>query len=77
MHIEVEFALEVVGSELAEAVLLSDGADIRLLAAIGLLSFIPGNDGREANLPHPREEGQRCEDQGRDEPLVFVQHSED
>ena len=36
------------------------------------MCFIPCNNGREANLPHPSEEGEGCEDERCDEEFVTV-----
>lgn len=38
-----------------------------------ILSLIPSNDRRQADLPHAREERQRSKDQRRDQKLVLVQ----
>ena len=35
--------------------------------------LVPGDDGREADLPHAREECEGCEDEGRDEEFVGVE----
>jgi hypothetical protein len=38
-----------------------------------ILSLVPSNDRRQANLPHACEESQRSEDQRRDQELILVQ----
>lgn len=53
MHIEIELALEVVGAEFSEAVdLLAYGHQVH--AQWNVLSFVPGHDWRQSDLPEPR-----------------------
>ena len=37
------------------------------------LSLVPGDDIGYSNLVHAREEGERCEDEGRDDELILVE----
>lgn len=71
MDIEVEFALEVVGTELSETeVLLAIGRAMRGRGCV--LGFIPSDDWREANLPHACKESESCEEQRGPYELIVV-----
>jgi len=48
-----------------------------VLDSVYLLGFIPGDDWREANLVHAREEGEEGENQRGPNELVFVEEGDD
>lgn len=73
MDIEVEFALEVVRTKLSKT---KDRLDAYLACdemGVCLLSFVPGDYGRKADLVHAREEGEECENERRYEEFPLVE----
>jgi hypothetical protein len=46
-------------------------------AELAEVGFVPGDNWGEPDLPHAREEGERSEDEGRDEEFVVVERLEE
>lgn len=77
MDIEVEFALEVVGSEFPETAPVSERRWYRCWCLQCILCFVPGDDGRQPYLPHTGEEGECGEYQRSPDELVIVEEGDD
>lgn len=71
MHVKVELPFQVVGAEFPKTTPL-----LELYETEGkvhrILGFVPGNDRREADLPHAREDGESGKYERRPYPFVLV-----
>lgn len=80
MDVEVVLMLQVVGSELSEAIerSYSQRTTLRAMGSAGdLLSLVPGDDVGDSDFVEASEEGEGRENEGRDQPFPLVKDLED